>query len=145
MAHLKTKATRHVPEERLRWKLWLIRRLYEKGWPRQRILDLFWFVDWVMRLPEDLDRRFKDEIDRIEEETNMRYVTSVERLSRQEGIEEGIRQGEASLLERLLRRRFTELPKWVFERLEQASRDELERWSERVLEAHRLEDVFGSA
>jgi hypothetical protein len=75
----------------------------------------------------------------------MRYVTSVERLSRQEGIEEGIRQGEASLLERLLRRRFTELPKWVFERLEQASRDELERWSERVLEAHRLEDVFGSA
>ncbi|HEX9734467.1 MAG TPA: DUF4351 domain-containing protein [Thermoanaerobaculia bacterium] len=142
---MKTKATRHVPEERLRWKLWLIRRLYEKGWPRQRILDLFWFVDWVMRLPEDLDRRFKDEIDRIEEETNMRYVTSVERLSRQEGIEEGIRQGEASLLERLLRRRFTELPKWVFERLEQASRDELERWSERVLEAHRLEDVFGSA
>ena len=102
MAHLKTKATRHAPGERLRWKLWLIRRLYEKGWPRQKILDLFWFVDWVMRLPEPLDRRFKEEIDRFEEETNMRYVTSIERLSRQEGLEEGIeeynRQVESSLL-----------------------------------------------
>jgi len=138
MAHLKTKTTRHDPRERLRWKLWLTRRLYEKGWPRQQILDLFWFIDWVMRLPEDLDRSFKDEIERFEEEKDMRYVTSIERLSRQEGI----RQGEASLIERQLRRRFVDLPKWVFERLEKASREELERWGERVLEARRLEDVF---
>lgn len=106
----------------------------------------------MRRLPENLDQRVKEEIDRIEEEKNMRYVTSVERLSRQEGLEEGrqegiqegIRQGEASLLERLLRRRFVDLPKWVFERLEKASREELERWGERVLEAQRLEDVFGA-
>ena len=98
----------------------------------------------VMRLPEQLDRRFKEEIERFEEETNMRYVTSVERLSRQEGVEEGIRQGEVSLIERQLRRRFVDLPRWVFERLEKASREELERWGERVLEAQRLEDVFGA-
>ena len=63
---------------------------------------------------------------------------------RKKGIEEGLRQGEASILERQLHRRFVELPKWVFERLEKATRDELERWSERVLEARRLEDVFSS-
>ncbi len=63
---------------------------------------------------------------------------------REEGREEGLRQGEASLLERQLNRRFVELPKWVLERLEQATREELGRWSERVLEARRLEDVFSS-
>ena len=76
----------------------------------------------------------------------MRYVTSVERLSRQEGrregLAEGIRQGEAALLERLLRRRFAELPRWVSERLDKATHDELARWSERLLDARRLDDVF---
>ena len=48
------------------------------------------------------------------------------------------------MLKRLLGRRCGELPAWVDERLEQASREELEGWADRVLDAKRLEDVFGS-
>ncbi len=68
----------------------------------------------------------------------MRYVTSWERR----GLERGILQGEATLLKRQLKRRFDQLPKWVEERLDRASRDELEGWGDRVIEAKALEDVF---
>jgi hypothetical protein len=60
------------------------------------------------------------------------------------GEARGIQTGEALLLKRQLGRRCGELPAWVDERLEQASREELEGWADRVLEAKRLEDVFGS-
>ncbi len=55
------------------------------------------------------------------------------------------KEAEVSLLKRLLRRRFEQLPSWIDQRLEQASRQELEGWADRVLDAERLEDVFSSA
>ncbi len=64
---------------------------------------------------------------------------------RKEGRKQGMQQGEVSLLRRLLKRRFDELPRWIDQRLEQASRQELEGWADRVLDAERLEDVFSSA
>ena len=71
----------------------------------------------------------------------MPYITSIERM----GIEKGLQQGEVIMLKRLLARRFGPLPAWAEQRLEQASRQELEGWAERVLEAQRLEDVFAPA
>ncbi len=64
---------------------------------------------------------------------------------REEGREEGRKEGEASLLRRQLKRRFADLPGWIDKRLEQASQQELESWTDRVLEAKRLEDVFSPA
>ncbi len=64
---------------------------------------------------------------------------------REEGRKEGRKEGKASLLKRLLRRRFRDLPDWIDQRLEQASRRELETWADRVLDAKRLEDVFSPA
>ena len=72
----------------------------------------------------------------------MRYVISVERLSREEGLRQGLQQEASVLLKKLLNRRFGDLPAWVEERLANASREELEYWVERVLEARRLEEVF---
>jgi hypothetical protein len=44
----------------------------------------------------------------------------------------------------LLTRRFEQLPAWAEERLEKASRDELEQWADRVIEAESLEQVFAA-
>ncbi len=138
LAHLQSQRERSNPEGRLHSKLVLIRRLYERGYERQAILDLFRFIDWVLELPEDLEIRFKTKLEQLEEERRMRYVTSIERLSRNEGLQE-----EAGvLLKRLLNRRFGALPVWVDERLAGASREQLEQWVERVLDARRLEEVF---
>jgi hypothetical protein len=58
MAHLQNRATRRDPEGRLQGKLRLVRRLYERGYARQDILELFRFIDWVLTLPPGLERRF---------------------------------------------------------------------------------------
>ena len=60
----------------------------------------------------------------------------------QKGIEKGIEKGEALLLQRLLARRFGPLPSDVVAQLGTATTAQIERWSDRVLDAVRLEDVF---
>jgi hypothetical protein len=90
MAHLKTKETRNDPVARKEWKFKLTRLLYERGYERQDILNLFRFIDWILELPEDLKRSFRDDLEEYERERQMPYVTSIERM----GIEQGIEQGE---------------------------------------------------
>ncbi|MFN5892426.1 MAG: transposase [Dolichospermum sp.] len=93
MAHLKSKATKRSPEDRLQWKLSLVRILLESGLSRQDIRQLFRFIDWIMVLPEELAISFKTEIKSYEEARKMRYVTSIERLAKQEGIEAPLQEG----------------------------------------------------
>uniref|UniRef100_UPI004057BB17 DUF4351 domain-containing protein n=1 Tax=Candidatus Electrothrix sp. TaxID=2170559 RepID=UPI004057BB17 len=57
-------------------------------------------------------------------------------------FDQGRQEGEILLLLRLLSKRFGELPSWAEERLRQASFAMLETWSERVLTASTLEEVF---
>jgi len=54
---------------------------------------LFWLIDWIMDLPKPLEGLFVTEIRVFEEEKQMPYVTSAERLGREAGLEEGLRQG----------------------------------------------------
>jgi len=59
-----------------------------------------------------------------------------------QGRKEGRQEGELRVLLRLLRRRFGDLPGWAEERLRQASSAMLETWSERILTASTLDEVF---
>jgi hypothetical protein len=49
-AHLRTRQTKHQPEARYQAKWTLTKMLYRQGWDRQRIIDLFKVIDWMMRL-----------------------------------------------------------------------------------------------
>lgn len=80
MAHLKTQITTQDPEGRLRWKLRLIRGLYERGFSQQDILELFRVLDWMMGLPEELKLEFWDELQRFEEEKRCRTLVALNRL-----------------------------------------------------------------
>lgn len=89
--------------------------MYRRGLAREDILELFRVIDWLLRLPEDLEREFTRELLAFDEETKMPYMTSVERIGRQEGWreyrQEGCQEGlnsERQLLLRLARRRFGE-------------------------------------
>ncbi len=93
MAHLKTQATERDPQGRLQWKLSLVKRLYEHGLTRKDILELFRFIDWLMILPEDLERSFEDTVSHYEEEMNMPYITSIERIGIEKGLQQGLQQG----------------------------------------------------
>ncbi len=63
-----------------------MRLLFERGYSRQDILELFRFIDWLLELPEDIEKQFQDELTEITEEKKMPYVTSIERLARKEMI-----------------------------------------------------------
>jgi hypothetical protein len=65
-------------------------------------------------------------------------------LGYQLGYQQGIRQGEARVLASLLQLRFGELPQAAAERIASADADTLLRWSERVLSAKTLDEVFGA-
>ncbi len=96
MAHLKSKSVKKG-ESRKRWKLHLMRLLFERGYDRQDILELFRFIDWLVELPEDMERQFQEELTEITEEKKMPYMTSIERLARKEMLLEYISTRFASV------------------------------------------------
>jgi hypothetical protein len=93
LAHLKTLETRNQPEERRFWKVRLVKSLFDRGLTGEEIRQLFRVIDWLMELPRELERQFQDEIHQFEEERQMPYVTSIERMAREEGRTEGQREG----------------------------------------------------
>ena len=119
MAHLKTKATSQNPESRLQWKLRLVRSLFTKGYSREEIIRLFRFIDWIMFLPKELATSFKVELRNDEEANRMRYVTSIERLAKEEGVEQGILQNARENVIETLSTRFEEVPTQVAEAINQ--------------------------
>jgi hypothetical protein len=53
----------------------------------------------MLQLPEELEQQFRQEFEQFEEERRMPYVTSIERLAREEGREEGLVEAIAMALE----------------------------------------------
>jgi hypothetical protein len=100
LAHLKAQETHGDPAGRHAWKVRLVRNLYERGFSPKDVRELFRLIDWLMELPPALAGVFRQDLDKIQEERRMPYVTSIERLARREGQREGI--------ESLLRFRFGE-------------------------------------
>ncbi len=137
-AHLFTRRTKGDPEARFAAKRKLVRMLYHRAWDKQQIIDLFSVLDWMMRLPDFLVEALRQELMEIEEVEHMRYVTSIEQLSRKEGRQEG----EAVMLKLLLAQRFGAVPAEFEARLNSASEDQLRLWGGCLLSATTLDEVF---
>ncbi len=138
MAHLKTKATRGDVQERLRWKVELVRQLYGRGYDREDVLELFRLIDWLLALPKDMERSFRQTIDQLEQEPNMKYVTSIERLSREEGLEAGRQEVVLSQIEE----RFGPVDDSLRKTIERASGEQVLQWAKKLLSASSLDEVF---
>jgi len=99
MAHLKTQETRNNYEERRKWKFNIAKGLYECGYQKEDIIRIFKFIDYLMFLPEDLEKSFWDDMLEYEEEKKMPYVLSIERIAVEKGVEQGIRKSLIKALE----------------------------------------------
>jgi SOS response regulatory protein OraA/RecX len=120
-AHLTTQETRRDGTSRYEGKLRIAKSLYRRGYGRQDILELFRLIDWLVNLPEAAEQEFKKEIQDFEEENQMPYITSVERLARQEGVSQGIAEGiiqqrREDVLE-VLEVKFGEIPTEVIQKV----------------------------
>ncbi|HBD94275.1 MAG: hypothetical protein A2015_05230 [Spirochaetes bacterium GWF1_31_7] len=80
--------------ERYNIKLSLMRKLYTKGFDKNRALSVLKFIDWVITLPAIFEEKLKQEVDKMEVGT-MAYVTSFERLAKKEGkVEDALKMLE---------------------------------------------------
>ncbi|HEY3282715.1 MAG TPA: hypothetical protein VGN26_10610 [Armatimonadota bacterium] len=93
LAALEALRRRRPLEERYQGKLSLVRALFHRGYPRERIGELLRFLDWIVELPEPLEERLEAELVRLEQEDAVPYVTSFERVGYRRGRREGLEEG----------------------------------------------------
>jgi len=144
LAHLATRATRGDMESRYEIKKSLVRQLYRRGRNRQQVVDLVWMLDWMMRLPKELEGQWRHDVQILEEEISMPYISSFERAGIEKGLEQGRLVGKAQLLKRQLLRRFGEVPVWAADKIDAAEESLLESWVDVVFEAASMEAVFAN-
>ncbi len=136
-AHLKTMETKKDYPTRWQWKIKMAKALYRRGFIRADVLNLFRFIDWIMVLPDDLEKRFYQEILEFEEERKMRFVDIAERT----GMEKGMGKGASSVIVKLLNRRFGGIPPSLETGLKSSRVEVLEKLGESMFDFENLGDV----
>jgi hypothetical protein len=76
MAHLKAEELNDDPQEKKNWKFLLVRGLYERSYNKDRIRDLFDFIDRIMVLPEEFSSGFWNDLEAYEQEKKMICITN---------------------------------------------------------------------
>ena len=89
LAHLKVLQTRGNPDARQMSKTGLVRALFDKGFTVKDVRELFRLIDWIMLLPPALDEKFRQDVESIQQEKHMPYVTSIERVGERRGMRRG--------------------------------------------------------
>jgi hypothetical protein len=145
LAHLKVIETKSSVELRKAWKFRLTKMLYEKGYERQQVLDLYRFIDWLIILPEANEREFWQELRTFEEEHKVTYVTNAERFGFERGIQEGRQEGRAdgerSLILRQISRRIGQITPTTETQIRSLSLIQLEELGEALLDFSSLSDL----
>ncbi len=124
----------------------LLRLLYARNWDATLIREFLTVIDWMMALPPALEMQLDDFITVLEEDKKKEYITSIERVRSARQLEKGLQEGEAAtlscLLNRLLTRRFGDLPQALQEQVKHASNAQIEAWFDRAINAPTLDEVF---
>jgi hypothetical protein len=142
VAHLLTQKTKGNAHRRRIAKWRLTKLLYQRNWERERIINLYRVIDWIMFLPKELDVRLRQGILIFERRGAMAYMSSIERIGMEIGMEEGRRAGVAEMLALMLAQRFGELDSAVNDRLAAADPEQLTAWAKNLLSAATLAEVF---
>jgi hypothetical protein len=145
LAALKIKGNPHG--QRLRVKFALTRRLYEKGFNKEQIRKLYLFIDYLIHLPKPLEIEYREKVHQLEEATKMAYISTIERMGIEQGMQQGLLKGrqdeDRTILLRLLQRKFGGVPKHYTKQIEKTGAETLLNWIERVLDASSMDEVFG--
>ncbi len=104
---------------------------------RETLLAIFKFIDWMIKLPEDMDKTFVAEMKNIEEAKHMSLITSAERV----GLEQGINSLQR-VIATIIKRKFGALGQQLAERTREVNRLEiLENLSEKLLDAQSISEA----
>lgn len=141
-AHLAALKTRGNPEMRFENKLFLVKKLYPLGFTQEDIKILYTFMDYTLSLPPDLENEFMANMKNYEEEMNMPYITSAERIGKEIGKEEGILIGAHKMLQAQIEKKYGKLTPVTQNWLLKANSKELESLAIRILTAPSIDELF---
>ena len=142
--HILTQRTRKNDQERYKAKQLLVRLLYQRKWDKQRVIDLFSVIDWMMRLPEELEQQLWQDIETLDENEKMQYVTSVERMGIAKGRQEGRQEEASKLFLLLLESKFGAVNQQLQEKVRTADPELIETWTKQIFQAKTPEDLLDS-
>ena len=144
--------------KRLNPALTLARMLYEHGYPPAQIGVLLRLIEWMLRLPKDLEPTYLNTVQSLKQEGTMGYMMIAERQGLAKGLVqgeaigltkgeakgriEGRVEGQADTLLRQVQRRFGPVDEAVTQRIQSADSAHLEIWSLNFVDADTLDDVF---
>lgn len=159
LAHLRTQAARHDPDQLYAAKWQLTKLLYQRGRSKQRILMLFKVINWMMALPTPHQERYWQAVLQLEKERKVEWISPLEQsfidkgvkkglergLQRglEQGLEQGRREGAVLVLERLLVQRFGPLPLTARRKLAKANIEQVAAWTDALSVAQSLKQVLG--
>ncbi|AGA31720.1 hypothetical protein TVNIR_0005 [Thioalkalivibrio nitratireducens DSM 14787] len=136
------------PEEKLEVYAQAMRGLTTLEPDPERRIKYLDFIDIYAALDENerivYRQRYPEEVAEMTRFAE-RFLEKGRDEGREQGLEQGIGQGEARVLLRQLTLKFGPLPEPVRARIESADADTLLRWSERVLSADQLDEVFSAS
>ncbi len=115
----------------------LAREVFRRGYSAKQARHLFRFLDYIMKLPPELEQTLKQKLVQKGQDT-MTYISSIERFA----MEEGIAKGEAGVLLRLIERKFGEVTDETRQRIKDADSPQVLLWAERILTAETIEELF---
>ncbi len=92
-AFLATMETQGDDLSRYRWKREFILQMQKSGLSNETLFRIHKFIEWIMVLPEALDKQLYHEIKQLEEPEEMSVFTIAEREGMKKGRKEGLKQG----------------------------------------------------
>lgn len=142
-AHLAAQATKSKTRQqnRRQQKYNLTIMLYERGWSKQEIIDLYRFIDWVLTLPPELEESFRQDIVNYEREKNMPYISTIERMGQAKGKAEGKIEGRVDLIALLLAQQLGTLPVETIEDLKKVPIAQLDQLALNLRDFTNIDDL----
>ncbi|MDM8526144.1 hypothetical protein QUF80_22440 [Desulfococcaceae bacterium HSG8] len=99
------------------------------------------FIDWYAKLDDADIVRYREEY--LPKSKNKEAIMGLTQMVREEGRHMGRQEEAMNTLNRLLFQRFKTVPVWAEELLKKAELRNLEQWTDRILDAKNIEEVFG--
>lgn len=143
-AHLMTLHTRGQHRRRFEFKTRLTELLFARNWDAQRVRDLFDVLDWLLRIPPDLQDQLAARIVELNRSKKMPFESLMTRIAREQMRKEILEEGRRQALREQLQLRFGPLPDSVEQRIGRAEPGELTGWLAKILHAGTLDDVIGA-
>lgn len=133
--------TANIDADKYATKLRLMRLLFEQGYDKSAIRNLFTFIDWILQLPAELEQHLQLRLAESDMENDMQYVSYLERTAEARGREEGLEQGLEVAIQTVLTSRLGSAPDELMEKVRQLNEVQLRDLLAFVSVARTLDDV----